>query len=51
MTMWPVDKRVGNVKNDDASLIEADFPASEALAERSSIAFERLQSCCARWTS
>ena len=23
MTMWPVDKRVGNVKNNDAGLIEA----------------------------
>jgi putative SOS response-associated peptidase YedK len=22
MTMWPVDKRVGNVKNNDPSLIE-----------------------------
>ena len=23
MTLWPVDKRVGNVKNDDPSLAEA----------------------------
>jgi len=23
MTMWPVDKRVGNVKNNDPSLLEA----------------------------
>ena len=23
MTMWPIDKRVGNVKNNDPSLIES----------------------------
>jgi len=35
MTMWPVDKRVGSVKNNDPSMIEADFPALEALGGRS----------------
>jgi len=26
MTMWPVDKRVGNVQNNDPSLIEPIYP-------------------------
>jgi hypothetical protein len=36
MSMWPVDKRVGNVKNDDVSLSELlfRFACPDVLGER-----------------